>query len=422
MHRRYLALLLTVIFFSAFNVSICRADFMQSVGDGLKKVGTGAVNLFNKGKDKVVSLFGGGADPKKIPYLLKKLKETQTALHQKQELLLQMYGEQSAVTSGKSKARPIPAAYIQERANDLQAAYEDNQKAFAALQKMLQKCSEKKKDFSQFRGDIEAANRMQSGLDKNMSVLGQRLAQYMPKNESKDGKKDGKTEDNPSGLSDSDLAARFNDAKNPYASAGIGKDGTMDNEAIGGETRPGETQKEPAHEPGLGTPKAPSNTTAAATMDPNSADVKRLVDEWLAAKGLDPYGRLLKPGFTANGPADTGGLSREAWLMGLFPELRQYVKSRLANQAVAVQPVETKAKEPATSSVDRPATVAKSPSSSGSLEQASKSYTTSQQNLKNAVTSGAKPADMKKMYEQYKKDDQNRSQNISQQHQAQSNY
>ena len=420
MRRRYVALLLTALFFLSYNVSFSRADFMQTVGEGLKKVGTGAVNLFNKGKDKVVSLFGGGADPEKIPYLIKKLQETQTALHQKQELLLQMYGEQSAVSSNTSKARPIPSAYIQERANDLQAAYEDNQKAFQELQKMLQKCSEKKKDFSKYRSDIEAVNKMQSGLDKNMGVLSQRLAQYLPKSDSKSTSKDGKSEDNPSGLNDSQLAARFNDAKNPYASAGIGKDGTMDNEAIGGETRPGEEQSGVSYEPGLTTTKAPANTAAA--MDPNSPEVKRLIDEWLAAKGLDSYGRLLKPGFTANGPADTGGLSREAWLMGLFPELRQYVKSRLANQPVAVQPVETKAKEPATSSVDRPATVAKSATSSGSLEQTNNSYTTSQQNLKNAVTSGASPEEMKKYYEQYKQDDKARSDNISQQHQATSSY
>ena len=422
MRRRYITLGLLVLFSFSFNVSISRADLMQSVGDGLKKVGTGAVNLFNKGKEKVVSLFGGGADPKKIPYLIKKLRESQTTLHEKQELLLKMYGEQSAVTSGKGKARPIPAAYIQERANDLQAAYEDNQKCFNDLQKTLQKCSEKKKDFSQYRGDIESVNRMQSGLDKNMNVLGQRLAQYMPQNKNEQ-KKDGKTEDNPSGLNNTELAARFNDAKNPYASAGIGKDGKMDNEAIGGEGRPGEgnEQDAPSHEPGLTTTKAPQTTNGA--IDYNSPQVKALIDEWLAAKGLDSYGRLLKPGFTASGPADTGGLSREAWLMGLFPELRQYVKSRLNNEAVAVKPVETEAKEPSTSSAGRPETVAKTTNSGtgGSLEQTNKSYTDSHNALKSSITSGNRE-DMKKYYEQYKKDDQSRTQGISQQHQSSTGY
>jgi len=132
MHGRILSTALALTLFFATGAT-ARADLMETVGTGLKKVGAGAVNLFNKGKDAVVSLFGGGADPEKIPYLLKKLAETQAALREKQELLLSVYGTSSAVSGTASSAKPIPDAYLQERANDLAAAYEDNQKNFDEL-------------------------------------------------------------------------------------------------------------------------------------------------------------------------------------------------------------------------------------------------------------------------------------------------
>ena len=401
-----------------------RADFLQTVGDGLKTVGEGAVNLFKKGKDKVVSLFGGGADPQKVPYFLRKIEETQGNIQEKQRLLLSVFGKESSIGSSASKSKPISDAFIKERVKDLQAAYEDNQKYRQKLQTLLEKCSKKGKDVSQYKEAIEESEKTQAAIDKDMKVLNERLAKYMP---SSQGGSEGKNDENPSGLSKEDLAARFNDSKNPYASAGLGKKGSDANVASAGEGRPGSAGTDadsPSYEPGLSGQK--SSTSAGQRLDPHSAEVKKLIDQWLASKGLDPYGRLLSKNITASGPADTGGLSREAWLLGMFPELRKFVKARLQGKSA---PVESISKSPSTESSDRPKDLATAPSTStagtasSSLASKEESHANSQAKLQDALSSGeASPEDMKRMYEKYRQEDESRRDDIAQQHQAATSY
>ena len=157
------------------------ADVLETVGNGLKKVGTVTVDLFNKGKDKVMSLFSS-ADPKKIPYLVKKANETQYALQVKQQALLEMYG----LNSANGSARTVSDSYLQERANDLAIAWEENEKAVAALKEMMKKCDDKKKDYSTEHSNIAHIEKTQTTLTKNQQTLSQKLAKYMtPSKDSK---------------------------------------------------------------------------------------------------------------------------------------------------------------------------------------------------------------------------------------------
>ena len=116
------------------------ADILESVGDGLKKAGTVAKDLFVKGKDKVMSLFDS-ADPEKIPYLVKKLQESQYALTVKQQGLIELYNNTQSGNTADTDG------YIQERVTDLQAAREENIKALQELQELVAACDEKQKDY-----------------------------------------------------------------------------------------------------------------------------------------------------------------------------------------------------------------------------------------------------------------------------------
>ena len=67
MKRRFAIIVVTI--YLSILIPTAHADVLQTVGDGLKKAGSVAVDLFKKGKDKVMSLFNS-ADPEKIPYLI----------------------------------------------------------------------------------------------------------------------------------------------------------------------------------------------------------------------------------------------------------------------------------------------------------------------------------------------------------------
>jgi len=388
-------------------VPAANADFLQTVGDGLKTAGTKTVELFNVGKDKVMSLFSG-ADPKKIPALIRKLQESQYSLHTKQQGLLELYGS-SSQTSGSS--RPIPDKYMQERANDLQIAWEDNQKQVNALKEMLAKCNEKKKDYSQYNSEISKVENTQNGLDKNQGILSPKLAKYLkPSSETSvaKGSDNGKSEDNPSGLSNDALAQRFDSADNPYSSAGVGRSSDTNDQ-----------EGDPSYEPGLSSEKP--HASAPNSIDPNSGEVKNLINQWLSMKGLDPFGRLLGNGISAAGNPDTGGLTRETWLLSQLPELRKYVKAHLGQVSSTeiagnTEKVSTSEKRP--QSYVPQSSAAKS-ESSNVVSKASENSDQSRESLQNEITSGSGTTDeMKAKYEQYLANDKNRQEVLSQQHQA----
>ena len=210
---------------------------------------------------------------------------------------------------------------------------------------------------------------------------------------------------NPSGLSDESLAQRFDSADNPYTSAGIGR-----------ETDSSEEPAAPSYEPGLSSEKP-----ATTSIDPNSPQVKTLINQWLSMKGLDPYGRLLGNGITAAGNADTGGLTRETWLMSQFPELRKYVKDNLgakgATTTVAATDTSTEEDTGATSE-ERPQEYT-SPSAAVTTSNASSATSASNDSmnaLKTDIESGTTSSDeMKARYQQYLEADQHRREVLAQQ-------
>jgi hypothetical protein len=144
-------------------------------------------------------------------------------------------------------------------------------------------------------------------------------------------------------------------------------------------------------------------------------------------KGLDPYGRLLGNGIIAAGNADTGGLTRETWLMSNIPELRQYVKANMGKgttSAVAAAVVPDTATSEARPSADNAvATSTASPSapvsSALSTAEANSSSNATREALTSNISSGTGTTDETlAKYNSYLEADKKRRELLAQQHQA----
>lgn len=359
-----------------------RADILGTVGDVLKKGGQKAVELFTKGKETVSSWFGS-ADPKKVPYLLEKLQASQAKVHEKQAALLGLYGQGTSAGAGKA----IADSYMQERVHDLLQAREENDKYFADLQELLSKLSEKKTDLTPYKAGLDSVHANQTNLEKEYARLKTYITRFLPVPTATTTAAAGTKNDTSATLTDSQLAARFNDARDPYAAAGQGKSAEGNDVAIGGEARPGA----PA-DTGSVTPSYAPDLAGQKTAAPDPSRVTSLVDEWLASKGLDPFGRLLSPGITASGNPDMGGRSREDYLMANIPELAQYVNSRLGGADAAA---------PATVGVASAASRQETPAAPSSTAAAkSASYSALQDAIK-----GGDAAAIKAAYETYQATD-----------------